>query len=121
DAHELFPEIGNRWIRLKRQAWIDLEHRLLPFADLAITVNEFIAEEMARRYRQPPPLVVYNCPDPPPGFDPAAPPDHLRAPLRLPAERPIVLYQGWMAAGRGLENLVRAAPLLARDAAVVLL
>jgi len=30
-----------------------------------------------------------------------------------------VLYQGWMSAGRGLENLVRAAPLLAGNAAVV--
>lgn len=118
DSHELFPEIANRWIRLKRMSWIHLEHELLPFADLAITVNEFIAEEMARRYRRPAPLVVYNCPDPPPGFDPAAPHNALRERLGL-GSRKVALYQGWMSEGRGLENLVRAAPLLAGDAAVV--
>src|SRR5207302_1712251 len=47
DAHELFPEMANRWVRLKRRAWRRLEGRLLPEADLAITVNELIAEEMA--------------------------------------------------------------------------
>jgi glycosyltransferase involved in cell wall biosynthesis len=119
DSHELFPEIGNRWIRIKRQAWTRLERQLLPFADLVITVNEFIAEELHRRYHRPDPLVVLNCPDPPPGFDPAAPHDEIRAALGLAPGRKIVLYQGWMWEGRGLENLVRAAPLLANEAAVV--
>ena len=50
------------------------------------------------------PLVVLNCPDPPPGFDPTARYDLLRARLGLDAARPIVLYQGWMAEGRGLEQ-----------------
>jgi len=119
DAHELFPDLANRWVRLKRAAWIAQERALLPFADLAITVNPLIAEEMARRYSCPAPLVLLNCPDPPATFDPAARYDLLRARLALPPDRPIVLYQGWMSEGRGLENLVRAAPLLARDAAVV--
>src|SRR5205085_1270352 len=91
------------------------------FADLSITVNEFIAEEMARRYHCRPPLVLLNCPAPPPGFDPAARYDLLRPRLGLDGARKIVLYQGWMAEGRGLENLVRAAPLLAGDAVVVLM
>jgi hypothetical protein len=51
---------------MKRQAWTRLERQLLPFADLVITVNEFIAEELHRRYHRPNPLVVLNCPDPPP-------------------------------------------------------
>jgi glycosyltransferase involved in cell wall biosynthesis len=119
DAHELFPEMANRWVRLRRGAWIALERELLPFADLTITVNEFIAEHMARVYRRDPPLVVLNCPDPPPDFDPTARHNLLRARLGLPAARKIVLYQGWMSPGRGLEDLVRAAPLLAGDAAVV--
>ncbi|HUS17485.1 MAG TPA: glycosyltransferase family 4 protein [Chloroflexia bacterium] len=119
DSHELFPEIGNRWIRVKRGAWTERERAWLPFADLVITVNEFIAEEIARRYSRPAPLVVYNCPDPPSTFDATAPHNDLRERLGLHADRPIVLYQGWMWEGRGLENLVRAAPLLAGDAAVV--
>jgi glycosyltransferase involved in cell wall biosynthesis len=109
DAHELFPEMANRWVRLKRGSWRRLEARLLPRCDLALTVNDFIAAEMAHRYRVPPPLVVLNCPDPPPGFDPAAPHDELRTALALPATARIVLYQGWISEGRGLENLVRAA------------
>jgi glycosyltransferase involved in cell wall biosynthesis len=119
DAHELFPEMANRWVRLKRSSWRRLEARLLPKADLAITVNDLIAAEMSARYNVPPPLVLLNCPDPPPTFDPNARYDLIRDRLNLPSERKIVLYQGWMSEGRGLENLVRAAGLLANDAVVV--
>jgi glycosyltransferase involved in cell wall biosynthesis len=119
DAHELFPEMANRWVRLRKRYWSRREARLLPQADLAITVNELIACEMARRYNVPPPLVVLNCPDPPPTFDPNAGYNMIRESLGLPAETPVVLYQGWMSEGRGLENLVRAAPLLREGAVVV--
>ena len=119
DAHELFTEMANRWVRLKRRAWVRLERRLIRRADLVITVNEFIAAELARRYGIPDPLVVLNCPDPPPDFDPTAPHDLIREHLGLPHNRKVVLYQGWMSEGRGLEDLVRAAPLLACDAVVV--
>jgi glycosyltransferase involved in cell wall biosynthesis len=119
DAHELFPEMANRWVRLRRGAWRRLEGKLLPQADLAITVNELIAGEMSKRYGVPPPMVVLNCPDPPSGFDPSVRYDRIREQLGLPLERKIVLYQGWMSEGRGLENLVRSARLLAQRAAVV--
>lgn len=119
DAHELFPEMGNRWVRLKRGSWRRLEKKLLPQADLAITVNELIAEEMSKRYNVPPPLVVLNCPDPPPGFDVGARYNRIREQLSLPTESKIVLYQGWMSEGRGLENLVRSARLLVEGAVVV--
>jgi glycosyltransferase involved in cell wall biosynthesis len=119
DAHELFSEMANRWVRVKRGAWKRLEARLLPQTDLAITVNDLIAEEMSKRYNVPPPLVLLNCPDPPPTFDPGARYDLLRERIGLPAERKIVLYQGWMSEGRGLENLVRAAGLLVGGAVVV--
>ncbi len=119
DAHELFPEMANRWVRLKRRSWRRLEGRLLPQADLAITVNELIAEEMGKRYGVPPPLVVLNCPDPPQGFDPRGRYDRIREQLGLAPERKVVLYQGWMSEGRGLENLVRSARLLVDGAVVV--
>lgn len=119
DAHELFPEMGNRWVRLKRRAWSRLEGRLLPKADLAITVNELIAGEMATRYGVYAPLVVLNCPDPPPGFDSTASHDHIRECLGLNRECKVVLYQGWMSEGRGLESLVGCASLLADGAVVV--
>ncbi len=119
DAHELFPEMGNRWVRLKRRAWSNLEKRLLPKANLAITVNELIAEEMAKRYGVPAPMVVLNCPDPPLGFDSTATHNHIRERLGLAQEQKVVLYQGWMSEGRGLENLVGCARLLVGDAVVV--
>lgn len=121
DAHELFPEIANRWIRLKRQAWIRLEQRLLPATDLVITVNEFIAAEMARRYQCPTPIVLLNCPNPPQHFDLASHYNLLRDRLNLGSDCKIVLYQGWMEAGRGLENLIQAAPQLNGNTVIVLL
>ncbi|HYP21506.1 MAG TPA: glycosyltransferase, partial [Chloroflexia bacterium] len=119
DSHELFTEIGNRWIKLRRRAWTQLERRLIKKVDLVVTVNEFIAAELSSRYGVPAPLVVMNCPDPPLDFDPSTPYDLLRERLGLAPGRKIVLYQGWMSEGRGLENLVRCAPMLAGDAAVV--
>lgn len=121
DAHELFPDVDNRWIKLKRKSWHQLERELMPHADLSITVNELIAEEMARRNNVPPPLVVLNCPDPPPSFDPTARHKIIHERLGLPEERKIVLYHGLIAEGRGLESLVRCAPYLANNAAVVFL
>jgi glycosyltransferase involved in cell wall biosynthesis len=122
DAHELFSEIDNPWIKVRRRYWRRTEGRLLPHCLLATTVNEFIAEEMARRYGVPAPEVIYNAPrkpagfDPgynaprkPAGFDPGARGNHLHQALGLPHERRIVLYQGWMAEGRGLEELVLGA------------
>ncbi|HET9493682.1 MAG TPA: glycosyltransferase, partial [Chloroflexia bacterium] len=32
DAHELFPEMANRWVRLRKRYWSRLEARLLPCA-----------------------------------------------------------------------------------------
>ena len=119
DSHELFTEIGNRWIKLRRRAWTQLERKLIKKADLVVTVNEFISAELSNRYGVPAPLVVMNCPDPPPEFDPSTPYDLLRERLGLAPGRKIVLYQGWMSEGRGLENLVRCAPMLADNAAVV--
>ncbi|MDQ6695221.1 MAG: glycosyltransferase family 4 protein [Chloroflexota bacterium] len=119
DAHELFAEMANRWVRMRRGGWRRLEQRLLPQADLTFTVNELIAEEMARRYGVARPTVLLNCPEPPATFDSGAGYDLIREHLSLSPERKIVLYQGWMSEGRGLENLVRSAPLLSAGAVVV--
>jgi glycosyltransferase involved in cell wall biosynthesis len=119
DSHELFTEIGNRWIQLRRKAWTRLERKFIKRADLVVTVNEFISEELSKHYGVPAPLVVMNCPDPPPDFDPTRGYNLLRERLGLPDSRKVVLYQGWMSEGRGLENLVKCAPLLAGDAAVI--
>src|SRR5436309_530242 len=114
DAHELFSEIDNPWIRVRRGYWRRTEKRLLPACLLATTVNEFIADEMARRYGVPPPEVIYNCPQAPEGFDPeaAARAGHLRKALGLPPAVRVLLYQGWLGEGRGLEEMIRGAARL---------
>lgn len=119
DSHELYPEIANRWIKLRRGTWVRLEGKLITQADLVVTVNEFIAAELSKRYGVPPPLVVMNCPDPPPDFDVSKRYDLIREQLNLAPTCKIVLYQGWMWEGRGLESLVKCAPMLEGDAAVV--
>lgn len=121
DAHELFTEIANPWIALRRGRWRRLEHELLPRADLVITVNDLIAEELTRRHGISSPLVLLNCGRPQPAFDPAAPHEALRARLGLGRDRQIVLFEGLFARGRGLEYLVRAAQYLAPETVVVLM
>jgi glycosyltransferase involved in cell wall biosynthesis len=121
DAHELFSEIDNPWIKVRRGYWRRTEKRLLPACLLATTVNEFIADEMAKRYGVPPPEVIYNCPQTPEGFDPEAGHRHLGAALGLPPEVRILLYQGWLGEGRGLEEMVAGAGRLRGANAVLAL
>jgi glycosyltransferase involved in cell wall biosynthesis len=121
DAHELYPEVNERLIRLRRGYWRKVEARLLSKCDAASTVNEFIAEEMAKRYHVPPPTVIYNATNPSPGFDPTSPADHLRTDLSISKERRIALFQGGMTEGRGLEKLVLAAQLLPDNIVIVLM
>jgi YD repeat-containing protein len=121
DAHELFSEMSNPWVRVRRDAWRATEKRLLPLCSLATTVNEFIAAEMAERYHVPPPDVLYNCPPTPTGLDLGSRPDLLREKMGLAPGVRVVLYQGWMAEGRGLEALVRGAASLQQRNAVLAL
>jgi glycosyltransferase involved in cell wall biosynthesis len=88
-------------------------------------VSDGIADEAARRFGVPRPVVVRNCP---PAWRPdeAQPnvPDRLRPAAGLPPERAVVLYQGGFSIDRGIEELVAAldaAPLRERDVAAVFL
>ncbi len=121
DAHELFTEIGNPWIKIRKNGWERLEREIMPHAALNITVNEFIAEELAKRNRVAPPLVVYNCPDPPGDFDPGGRYDLIRQRLGLGESYKVVVYHGWVAPGRGLEDLVRSVRYLDDNVAVVII
>ena len=108
DAHELWVEyVADRGPGLReriaalpvRVYWTAVERRLLPRVDAAITVNEFIAAEMARRYRCPVPEVVLNVAEAPPsGIEPL--------PVVMPGLS--VIYQGALSLGRGLPELLEA-------------
>lgn len=105
DAHELYPEISTLTPSQSRTL-SEREAAFIRDAQVTITVNEFIAEEMARRYGVVAPVVIWNAIDPP-----SSAPSHqatLHNLLKLETTSRILLFQGWMSRTRGLQDLVRA-------------
>jgi glycosyltransferase involved in cell wall biosynthesis len=108
DAHELYPEIGTLTAR-QRSRLGRLERRLMPTANASITVNPYIADEMARRYRMAKPHVILNAIDPPSAdVEVEQAGNSFRAKLGLGADVRILLFQGWMSETRGLDRLITA-------------
>lgn len=103
DAHEISTDReGYQSIR----RWVGaLERCLVPRADGMITTTDTRAKFFARAYGVSRPLVLQNRPR---RIERQAN-DRLRRELGLPDDRPIVLYQGGLQAGRGLEDLVQSA------------
>ncbi len=105
DARELYPHVdgtaGKPWATW---AWTAVERAYLRRCDAVFAVNRSIAERMARTYRIPEPLLVHNLPV----RRAVERTDALRERLGIPGDQPIVLYQGLIREGRGLETLVRA-------------
>jgi glycosyltransferase involved in cell wall biosynthesis len=115
DAHELYysqkclpPEIRRKYFRL--------EKRLIREADIAITVNEFLAQVMAERYGVAAPHVLYNAAELP---APAAPGES-RLRERVGGTGPIILLQGWIDA-RNTDAIVRAMPYVAEPAVLAII
>lgn len=114
DAHELYHAQAVLPEKTQR-AYRSTERRLIKKVNAAITVNPFIAAEMAKDYHVPAPHVLLN----------AMPLKHaegagLRERLGLDAAKRIVMYQGWMSAERGIDRLVRAAAKFPKDVCLVL-
>lgn len=95
DSHELFLEDEGTVGHWQRPLWARTERRWLPLADLVITVNGSIAEELAIRYRAQTPLVVFNGPAQCAGVGAVA------TPLRL-------FFQGSYTEGRAIPELIEA-------------
>src|SRR5574341_193184 len=107
DAHEL--ETGrevssSRLAVIYKRTWALPEQFFIRKVDAVITVNESIANELVRLYHIPPPAVVMNCPE----YQPAVRSNRLREELGIPAEHKILLYQGQIAKGRGIECLIQS-------------
>lgn len=118
DAHELYPEIITLSPEQRRRL-TRLERREIRRSHAVITVNHFIADEMARRYRIPVPHVIHNCaPTPPDGIGRER---LFHDRLGLSPDQTVVLYQGWLAPNRGLEPLVASARHLPDRIVLVLL
>jgi len=108
DSHELWPDMMLVPEPVKAMAR-SIEKVLIKRADFVITVNEFIATELASRYSlNRVPQVVYNCPRS----------DSVKLHKRRTRLK-IALYQGLYAPERGLENVVKAADYLLPDIRLV--
>ncbi|OAV45915.1 hypothetical protein A3850_013115 [Lewinella sp. 4G2] len=103
DAHEWFhmtPEVVNR--SLIRGFWKGLARQLMPFTDLRYTVAPQLAKQLAQEYGYPF-GTVRNLPQLAPAAAPYIP---------LEDQPKIILYQGMLNPGRGLETAIIAMDLL---------
>lgn len=111
DAHELYPE-QRSFSFVQRRLCTKQENRLIKFCTKVFTVNDSIANEMARRYHISRPITLLNALDPPSTFDSNRPYNLLREKLNLPITRKILLFQGGFSRHRNLENLIKAMKIL---------
>ena len=98
DAHEYFtetPEVTDR--KFTKSIWEALAKRAIPSADACITVGTALADLMGKRYQQHF-YVIRNVPFP-----------QQIASVKK-AEPPVLLYQGALNEGRGLEEMINAMP-----------
>jgi glycosyltransferase involved in cell wall biosynthesis len=99
------PAVIRRRIAARERGWARA-------ADAVVTVNQALADRLATRYgRGDDILVVPNFPepqDPVGGIDDAAAGNPLRAAAGLPGDRRIVLFQGRLGPGLGLETAAEA-------------
>ncbi len=108
DAHELFLESGTA-AGLPfpvRQLLRKYERRLVSRVDAVVTVNDALADVLARRYRPRRVVVVHNCPDR--WSPPAVRPDLIRETTGIPVDEPVILHHGSLGAHRGIEQLMSA-------------
>jgi len=103
DAHEISTDReGYAGVRRFIGA---VEKRLMPRVDASITTTAMRARFFVRAYGVPRPAVLQNRPR----YQALEASGRLREVLSLSEDWPIIVYQGGLQPGRGLEDLVRAA------------
>ena len=109
DSHELYVERNK--LQPSSRLWKFVLRRLESFlarrADAVLTVNESLAEVLAKRYRIPPPTVVMNTPAKL-GRPESLPvtKDILRNELSISPDVEVLLYVGRITFNRGLEQVI---------------
>ncbi len=111
DARELFFALASLAHRPWTQRfWERLERRSLPFVDGLLVSGPKDLAALAEHYGMLPErtLVLYNFPP----YRPKQRTNYLRQRLGLAPDQPIVIYQGMLLAGRGIEHVIAALPHL---------
>lgn len=104
DAHELWVELPSLVGRPHiRAIWSVLAHALIPRCDAVVTVSDGVAGEITKRYGVNP-VVVRNLPTRSGPVEPAP----LRHRLGIPSEAPLLIYQGGLLPGLGIDRAVDA-------------
>lgn len=117
DSHEFWIEQSSLVDRpLMRALWSALERRLIGRVDRVITVSASIAQDLEARYGLEDVLVLRNLPL----FRERIDSDLIRQTLDLPADRPIVLYQGGFLTDNGLSEQIEAAAAFEQAALVLI-
>lgn len=101
DAHELETETyGLSGSRQLLARWV--EHILIKYANLVIVVGDGINEWYRKKYGLSNIVTVLNCPE----FQEPERTRRLHHELSIPERKKIVLYQGGLIRGRGIEQLL---------------
>ena len=98
DSRELYTALGAAHRRpWARAVWYLVERRYIRRADVVLTVNEPIADALQALYHIRRPVVLPNVP----AMRRTSPSGRLRAMARIADGAALVLYQGYLKAGRG--------------------
>lgn len=112
DYHELFTEVPELIERkFQRGVWLFFEKMALPSAKAIYTVSQPIADELTKRYGMPV-VLVRNVP-----FYVGS---ELPAPKLNFEEKKIILYQGSLNVGRGLERAIEVMKHLSNAVLVII-
>jgi glycosyltransferase involved in cell wall biosynthesis len=114
DAHELW--LGNKkyisnnivmnmFMKLLKQINIFKEWHWIKYVDINITVSQSISEYLSSFYKIEKPRVLRNLPD---KSTTTSDKNKLRLDLDIRESKKIVLFQGGLLPGRGIENLIQA-------------
>jgi glycosyltransferase involved in cell wall biosynthesis len=119
DAHEF--ETGRHFgdsnlSRIIQHFWSVPEKLIISKTDAVITVNQSIGIELVRIYDISMPIIVMNTPN----YKQVEKTDLLREKLNIPSNKKIVLYQGRIVSGRGIELVLLAIQRLDNVVAVLL-
>lgn len=117
DAHEIHMAGQDRYTAAEMLVWAMIERHFIRRVAGFITTTEMRGEWFIRKYRIPNPVIVHNFAE----YRPSRRTSKLHKALGIPASTPIVLYQGSIQAGRGLEQAIHASRWIAPEAVMVFL
>jgi len=110
DARELYPHVastaGKPW---STWFWRLLEGYYIRRAHTVFTVSNRIADHLAKMYAIPRPTIIFNAPDV--RIPPTVRTD-IRSTIGLDSTVPLVVHAGQIRAGRGVDLLVGALPMM---------